>query len=420
MQIPAGGAADAGRPARPRGNRVCNVDFEVSPTAVPAVVTKGVQPGPRELGAHFSTFEYTPAANSRADRVRRLAAVPPADGRRQLHARLARGARRGGGDEPRWSPFAPTTAHGRRTIRESLAGLPVEPRLRFLPFAHFWRQGWSRARLAAGRAFPRPGRRPALLRLDVPAAARRPPLDDGPRPRAAAVPGVGAGPDAADARREVPQRRPYLRRDLRQRGVHEGRGGRAAGRRPRRRWWSPTRAWTSASGPTGERADLGRPYVLTVATLEPRKNLETLLAARLPEGHALAVVGAEGWGPQPALDRPDVIRLGYVDDERARRALPRRGGVRVPLAVRGLRHPDRRGDGERRAGRRLRAPVAGRGFGRRRRSAPTRTTRRRSSAALAEALARRDELVWRGLDHARPFTWTATGRAMYDALSERL
>ena len=48
--------------------------------------------------------------------------------------------------------------------------------------------------------------------------------------------------------------------------------------------------------PEGERAELGRPYVLTVATLEPRKNLETLLAARLPEGHALAVVGAAGWG----------------------------------------------------------------------------------------------------------------------------
>src|SRR5207247_932427 len=29
----------------------------------------------------------------------------------------------------------------------------------------------------------------------------------------------------------------------------------------------------------GERADLGRPYVLTVATLEPRKNLDGLVAA---------------------------------------------------------------------------------------------------------------------------------------------
>src|SRR3972149_3813944 len=32
--------------------------------------------------------------------------------------------------------------------------------------------------------------------------------------------------------------------------------------------------------PDGDAADFGRPYVLAVATLEPRKNLETLLAAR--------------------------------------------------------------------------------------------------------------------------------------------
>ena len=60
VQIPAGGAADLVVPL-PRGNRVCNVDFEVSPTAVPAVVTRGFNQDVRELGAHFSTFEYTPA-----------------------------------------------------------------------------------------------------------------------------------------------------------------------------------------------------------------------------------------------------------------------------------------------------------------------------------------------------------------------
>ena len=36
-------------------------------------------------------------------------------------------------------PFAPTSAPGRRAIREALARLP-EPQLRVLPFAHFWRQ----------------------------------------------------------------------------------------------------------------------------------------------------------------------------------------------------------------------------------------------------------------------------------------
>ena len=49
------------------------------------------------------------------------------------------------GSEHEVVPFAPTSPQGRRRIPEALAGIPVEPRLRFLPFAHFWRQGWSRA-----------------------------------------------------------------------------------------------------------------------------------------------------------------------------------------------------------------------------------------------------------------------------------
>ena len=69
----------------------------------------------------------------------------------------------------------------------------------------------------------------------------------------------------------------------------------------------------STEGPS---RDLGRPYVLSVATLEPRKNLGTLLEAHALLGGdvALAVAGAAGWGEQPRLDRPDVIGLGRVDD----------------------------------------------------------------------------------------------------------
>ena len=68
--------------------------------------------------------------------------------------------------------------------------------------------------------------------------------------------------------------------------------------------------------PDGERADLGAPYVLTVATLEPRKNLQTLVAARRLLGGdlLLAVAGGEGWGEQPELDVPWIRRLGFVDD----------------------------------------------------------------------------------------------------------
>ena len=66
-------------------------------------------------------------------------------------------------------------------------------------------------------------------------------------------------------------------------------------------------------GPPAGRA----PYLLTVATLEPRKNLGTLVEAfRLlaDTDCALAVVGGAGWGDQPALDRPGIDRLGRVRD----------------------------------------------------------------------------------------------------------
>jgi glycosyltransferase involved in cell wall biosynthesis len=72
-------------------------------------------------------------------------------------------------------------------------------------------------------------------------------------------------------------------------------------------------------GPEGPSRDLGSPYVLTVATLERRKNLEMLLKAmqlvreRHPELR-LAVAGAPGW-QGPSLESEGVLPLGYVDDE---------------------------------------------------------------------------------------------------------
>jgi glycosyltransferase involved in cell wall biosynthesis len=72
-------------------------------------------------------------------------------------------------------------------------------------------------------------------------------------------------------------------------------------------------------GPKGPTRDLGGPYVLTVATLERRKNLETLLEAmklvrkRHPDLR-LAVAGAPGW-QGPSLESDGVMPLGYVDDD---------------------------------------------------------------------------------------------------------
>ena len=89
----------------------------------------------------------------------------------------------------------------------------------------------------------------------------------------------------------------------------------------------------TANGPT-----LERPYALSVATLEPRKNLETLLDAHaLLDGElALAAVGAAGWGPQPRLDGPGVIAARLCGRRRssrgsigAHRSLPIRPGTRA-------------------------------------------------------------------------------------------
>ena len=40
--------------------------------------------------------------------------------------------------------FAPTSPQGKRAIPQALRGIPVDLRLVFLPFAHHWRQAWSR------------------------------------------------------------------------------------------------------------------------------------------------------------------------------------------------------------------------------------------------------------------------------------
>jgi alpha-1,3-rhamnosyl/mannosyltransferase len=172
-------------------------------------------------------------------------------------------------------------------------------------------------------------------------------------------------------------------------------------------------------GREGEQADLGAPYVLTVATLEPRKNLDTLLEAHALMGGdlLLAVVGAEGWGAQPLLDRPRVRRLGFVsDDELAR--LYRGAAVAVyPSRFEGFGIPvveamacgcpvvasshasldEASGDAAVRADPEDPAAIA---------------------SAIEDAIARREELVARGLTHAARFTWRAVGETFLRGYEE--
>lgn len=67
-----------------------------------------------------------------------------------------------------------------------------------------------------------------------------------------------------------------------------------------------------------KRLGVDGPFLLTVSTLEPRKNLARLVAAyaaarrRLPEPWPLVVVGPTGWGAEVAPAGPGVVAAGPV------------------------------------------------------------------------------------------------------------
>ena len=110
------------------------------------------------------------------------------------------------------------------------------------------------------------------------------------------------------------------------------------------------------------------PYVLTVGTIEPRKDLPTIVDAieRLRTRHGsnveLVVVGPSGWGPVPDLDRPFVRVLGAAVVGRRRAPAPRRRMLHR-VALRGIRIARARGAGARRAARGCRRLGARRGRG---------------------------------------------------------
>ena len=166
----------------------------------------------------------------------------------------------------------------------------------------------------------------------------------------------------------------------------------------------------TADGPT---AGLGAPYILTVATLEPRKNLQALADAhRLLGGDILlAVAGGEGWGEQPELNDPRVRRLGFVSDEELA-GLYRGAAVAVyPSRFEGFGMPiveamacgtpvvasshasmdEASGDVAVRADPDDPAAIA---------------------AAIEHAIAERERLIPLGVAYASRFTWCAAGEAM--------
>ncbi|MGI8420764.1 MAG: glycosyltransferase family 4 protein [Gaiellaceae bacterium] len=312
--------------------------------------------------------------------------------------------------------FAPTSPAGKRAIPEALAGLDVDLRLVTLPVAHAWRTAWSRLGRPAAERFL--GAFDVLHFTDWMYPPQR------------------AGLRSTMVHDLVPVRFPEWAQS-RTRSMHGAKYRHMAERCdviltnsrytaddvveyygvPRERLHV---AYPGADGfsPDGERRELGRPFALTVATLEPRKNLGTLVDAyRLLDSElALAVVGGAGWGAQPQLDVAGVERLDYVPNEQLPE-LYRAASVFVyPSRFEGFgmpvieamasgvpvvcsSHPsmdEACGDAAVRADPDDPAALA---------------------VAIERALAERDRLVPLGLDHARRFTWRATGEAMLEAWS---
>jgi glycosyltransferase involved in cell wall biosynthesis len=322
------------------------------------------------------------------------------------------------GDEHEIVAFAPTSLRGRRAIPAALDGVAVDVRLRVLPFSHRFRMAWSRRG------------RPPVERFLGPVDVLH--FSDWMYPPQA------AGVRATTIHDLVPLRfpewvTPRTREMHGEKYEHTARScdlvftnsEYTAGDvvdllgLPRERIHVAHPGLLPGFSSTGQRAELGAPYVLGVGTFEPRKNLPRLVEAwRLLDGDlTLALAGGEGWGAQPELAHEHIRTLGFVPDAR----LPElyRGaevfvypslfeGFGIPVLeamacgtpVVASSHPsldEACGDAAVRADPAEPEAIA---------------------SAIRDAMARRDELVRRGLEHAARFSWRAAGEILLRGYEE--
>jgi glycosyltransferase involved in cell wall biosynthesis len=167
--------------------------------------------------------------------------------------------------------------------------------------------------------------------------------------------------------------------------------------------------------PTGPAVIRGAPYVLAVATLEPRKNLATLVAAcslvraKRPELELVVAGAPVAWAEQE-LTGDGVTALGFVPDAELPGLYRGASVFAYPSLFEGFGIPiiEAMASG---------TPVVASSHesldescgGAAVRADPT--SPEALAAGIEQALSERESLVERGLEHARKFTWRACGEA---------
>jgi glycosyltransferase involved in cell wall biosynthesis len=310
--------------------------------------------------------------------------------------------------------FAATGIPGRRRLEASLDGLPVGRRIVTLPLARAWRAGWNRVQWPPAERIA--GRFDVFHLSDW----LHPPQVGGARATTIHDLVPLHFPDLVHPRTVRMHTASYL--NAQTCDVVFANSEFTAVDVAERLRVAPERIRIAYPGidprfsPEGRRAELGAPYILTVSTLEPRKNLELLLEAfalvrRAKPELVLAVAGGIGRGASAPAAGGHVRLLGYVSDDELATLYRGAAAFAYPSTFEGFGIPivEALASGVPAvvsAHSSLDEAAGEAAF----RADPS------SAEAFAEALERAldhgAELRTAGLDHARRFTWRACGEAV--------